>query len=127
MGTAVCAAKRDEITQQLDFSASLASSLPGVDANAILAAITIAVTDLQVSEVSRAGNTAVVAVKGTMAINFDQARMREILAPVLEQQGLPASALDAMLAGMAGQSVPIDSQVEVVNENGTWLVCDSIQ
>lgn len=124
---AICAAKRDEIAGQLDISQSLASSLPGVDANAILGAMTIAITDLQVNEVSRTGNTALVAVKGTMALTFDQARLREILAPVLEQQGLPASALDSTLATLSAQTLPIDSQVEVVNENGTWLVCGSLE
>ncbi len=125
LASAVCTAKQAEVAARFDPSRQLASTITGLDASAALDAMTISFADLQVTEVSRTGDTAVVAIDGTLNISFDEARMRPLLEAVVQQQGLPPSTLDSMLDGLAARSLPIDSQLEVVNENGTWLVCDS--
>jgi hypothetical protein len=123
------AAACSELAGEMDLGSGFSAGLPGVTATQFLEAVTIQVREPQYAEVSRSADRAVVSIKGTMAMTFDRARMREILRPALEAQGKPAddAALDAWLDLMEGMmNQPLDEQVDVVNEGGEWKVCSEL-
>jgi hypothetical protein len=127
LSTAVCAEKVAAVGALLDPASRIASTIPGLDTGAFLTATTITFTDLRVEERDRAGTTAAVSVDGTMTIDVDEARVRDLIAPLIEQHGAPPGLLDSVLASFDGQAIPITGRVTVINENGTWLVCDVFQ
>jgi len=124
-----CAAQRDRITEAFDLTGGMAGLLPGLDAKALLEAVTFDVSKVVLTEGTVSGDTAEVRVTGTMGIEFDAATMREVLRPVLEEQGLPSddASIDAMLGGLEAmaQNVPVDETVQVVREDGAWKICDA--
>jgi hypothetical protein len=84
--------------------------------------------DLQTTEKSKSGTTAVVHVTGTSTITFDPAKMREIVKKVLAAQGQPAddATIDVALNAMGSQltqTQTLDEDVNVVQEGGKWLLC----
>jgi hypothetical protein len=127
LSTAVCADKVAAVGALLDPASRIASAIPGVDPGAFLAATTITFTDLRVEEHDRAATTATVTVDGTMTVDVDEARVRELLAPLIEQHGVPPGLLDSVLGSFEGQAIPITGRVTVIDENGNWLVCDVFQ
>lgn len=127
----ICAAKRDEISKKLDITTSLASSAPGLDRQKLLDAMTFDFKDLSVTKVSESGDTAVVAVKGSLAITLDPAKARDIVKAILSAGGkTPTDAeIDALLPTMIdalSKGTPINSQGDVVREGGTWLLCSDL-
>ncbi len=127
-----CTDKKDEFAERFDLSGQMAASLPGVDAQKVLDAISVSTTGLDVKEVSRSGNTAVVHVTGQLQLQFDQDKFKEILREVLKAQGL-GEVDDAMLDQVMGpalaqaeQTTELNDDVDMVNEGGTWLICGDI-
>lgn len=124
-----CAAQKDTFGQQFDPSASLGG---GVDVQKILDAVTVKVANLDVNEVSRSGNEAVVHVKAQMQLSFDPAKFKEVLREMLKAQGLgdvDDATLDQFLGPaieQASQTQDLDEDVEMVNENGQWLICSGL-
>ena len=127
-----CADKKEEFTERFDFSGQMAAALPGVEAQKVLDAIAVKVTGLEVKEVSRSGNAAVVHVSGELQLQFDAAKFKEILREVLKAQGL-GEVDDAMLDQFVGpalaefeQATELNADVDMVNEGGQWLICGDI-
>lgn len=127
----ICAAKRDSLSQSLNPMSALGSAAPGVNVQSILDAMTIDYTGLSVTQVSQNGDSAVVAIKGQLAITIDPAKMKDVVKTILAAAGQPTDdatiqqMLPLMTSAMASTKA-MDSQVNVVKENGAWLVCDSI-
>ncbi|HET7726146.1 MAG TPA: hypothetical protein VFK54_02360 [Candidatus Limnocylindrales bacterium] len=124
-----CAAERDRITEQFDLTGGMGAFMPGLDTAALIDAVSFDVSKVVLAEGTVSGDSAEVQMTGSIGIAFDDAKMREVLRPVLEQQGLPAddASLDAMLSGLEGmaQAVPLNETVQVVREDGAWKICDS--
>jgi len=125
-----CAAQRDRITEEFDLTGGMAGLLlPGLDPKALLEAVEFDVSKVVLTEGAVSGDSAEVRMTGTMGIEFDTATMREVLRPVLENQGLPSddASIDAMLGGLdaMAQNVPVDETVQVVREDGAWKICDA--
>ena len=125
-----CAAQAASVTSMFGASASDFAQLQaaGIDANELLDALKVDFENVQASETSRSGTTATVHVTGTATMTVDEAKMKAVLAKVLEAQGMPAdeATLDAAMAMMGGQlsqSQQIDEDVTVVQEGGKWLIC----
>jgi hypothetical protein len=123
-----CAAKKGDIANL--FGGESVSSLTalGVDPNEVFGAVKFEFKDVQTSEVSRTGESAVVRLNGTMNISIDAAKMRDVMKRVVEAQGQPVddATLDMVIAGMTSQlsqPQPIDEEVTVVQEGGKWLIC----
>jgi len=122
LGPLYCAAKRDEL---------VGSSGAGAPAD-LLAAMTIDFKDLKVEQKSIDGDKAVVHVAGSMVSTIDQAKgedaIRKMLAAAAPSgtQVTDAQVDQAMTAMANDQTLPIDSDIEVVKENGGWLVCSSL-
>ncbi len=125
-----CAAQKDQIKNAFNPAGALASA--GIDASKILDAMTFSFTNPDITKVSESGDKATVQVKGKLAIKVDREKFKPVMKDLLKAQGQDVSDdqlnqfMDLALGQMeSGQD--INSQVEVVKENGKWLVCSSLQ
>jgi hypothetical protein len=127
-----CAAEKDAMKEQFDIGGQLAGSLEGIDAKSITDAMTIKFENLEVKEVEKSENKAKVSLKGDLKMSVDRTKMADLMKQVLAAQGMPvddatvATMLDSMV-GTFEQGEPIDSTVDLVVENGKWLVCGVTQ
>ncbi len=125
----MCAAHKGDVPDLEENFAEFAEL--GLDPQEILDAFEIKMTDMKYEEKSKDGDKAVVKVTGKMAYDIDADAMRSVFEKMLEEMGLPAS--DEMLDGMMeemmgdiGAESPIDGDVNLVKEDGDWLVCDAL-
>ncbi len=119
-----CAAEKDKVDSLL--TGSLGSL--GIDPQKLLDTMTITLKDPKYTKVSEDGDKAVVAVKGEMSIKIDTAKFKPVLAEILKAQGqdVPADQLDQfvnLFAGQFEQGQPMDQNINLVRENGQWLIC----
>jgi hypothetical protein len=123
-----CAAKRDQVKDTFNPATALGAS--GIDPAKLLDAMTISLKDPAYTKVSEEGDKAVVQFKGTMSMKFDMTKFKAIMKEVLAAQGQTVSdaELDAGLAMITGeleQGQAMDEKVDMVKENGKWLMCPS--
>ena len=123
-----CAAKKGEITNLFGADSLSNLSAAGVDVNEVFGAVKFDFKDVQTSEKSRSGDSAVVHLSGTMNVSIDEAKMRDVMKKVMEVQGQPIddATLDMVIGAMTtqlSQPTPIDEDVTVVQEGGKWLIC----
>jgi hypothetical protein len=100
----------------------------GIDPNELFDAMKVDFQDVTTTETSSTDTEATVHIKGKMLITLEEAKMREILKKVLEAQGQPTNdqVLDGamqMLGGQLSQTQDLDEDVQIVKDNGKWLVC----
>ena len=123
-----CAAKRDSIKNAFNPAGALAQA--GVDPQKILDAMSFKLENGDFSKVSESGDTAVVQMKGKMTISVDKEKFKAVMAEVAKAQGqeLPVDQLDQiieMVISQLGQGTDIDQKVDVIKENGKWVMCPS--
>jgi hypothetical protein len=138
-----CAGQEDQIRSLLDLSgaagglipglsggspgASPGELLPGVDTQALLDAVKVDVSGVDVGDAAIDGAVARVPLSGDVKVTFDADTLRPIVKQVLEQQGSTVSdtQLDAMLQLLQsyGQNVPLDVSVRLIQEDGAWKIC----
>ena len=126
IGTLVCAAQKDAVTKTFDPSAALSGS--GIDAKAMLDAMTITMSNVEYTQKSATGDNAVVSLKGTMNIKIDRDKFKPILQQILKSTGQDAS--DALVNQVMDQALSslekgtdLAQDMVVVKENGKWVVC----
>lgn len=118
----VCAAKRDDII------GGLTGGAPG--AQALLDAMTFQVKDLKVEQKSVTGDSAVVHVTGSVTVGIDPAKGKDAVRQMLGAS-MPSGAqvtdqqVDQVMSAF-GQTRALDSDVDVVKENGGWVVCSDL-
>lgn len=126
----VCAERKDEVASQLDFRSSLGDT--GFDAQKIVDAMTIDVSNVQYAMVSETGDKAVVKITGDMKMKIDRDKIRDVFVELLQAQGIAQvtdDMVDSMLDMMAAQlesGIDISADVELVKEGGAWKVCSDI-
>lgn len=125
-----CAAQKDQIKNAFNPAGALGAA--GIDVNKMLDAMTISFSNADITKVSESGDKATVQVKGTLSIKVDREKFKSFLADVMKAQGQTVS--DDMLNTVLDQAASqfekgqdINSQVDVVKENGKWLVCSTLQ
>jgi hypothetical protein len=123
-----CAARKDEISGLFGTGEMGSLAALGVDANDVFDAMKMEFKDIQTTEKSKSGDSAVVHVTGSMTITLDPAKMRELMKQIMESQGQPVddATLDAalgMMASQLSQTQPLDEDIPVVQEGGKWLIC----
>ena len=123
-----CAAEKATITTQFDPGAALSGSLDGLDAQAITDAMTIKFDGVAYKELEKSADKARVQLTGTLKMSMDKARVTALVKKAVDAQGLPVddATLGAMIDSMVGsfeQGQPVDSSVDLVMENGKWLIC----
>ena len=121
----LCAAERDSFKKQMD-----SASATGIDLQKILDAMTISFENPQYTKVSESGDKASVQMKTKLVIKVDREKFKALTAEILKGQGLEMP--EEQIAPLIEQSVAqiekgqdIDSPMELVKENGKWLVCGS--
>jgi hypothetical protein len=122
-----CAAKKNDIAGLFGGSGDLTSL--GLTADEVAGAMKMEFKDLQTSEKSKSGTNAVVHVTGNMTITLDPAKMRELMKKVMQAQGQPVddATLDLAINAMSSQltqTQPLDEDIDVVQENGKWVLCE---
>lgn len=127
----LCASRRAELGGRLDPIAPLASALPSFDVSNLRDAITVEVRDFNATEKSRSGDSAVVAVTGSMGVTLDPAKARDFVRAVSLAQGQPMTdaQIDAILPELQrqlGKSHRLKGELDVVLENREWLLCDTL-
>ena len=125
-----CAGQEDRIRDQLGLPDAVgAELLPGLDAQALIDAVKLDVSEVDVGEAAVDGDVAQVQVSGDITVTFDAAAMRPILRQVLEAQGatMTDAQLDALLGSLEayGQAVPFDESIRLVREGGAWKICQA--
>jgi hypothetical protein len=126
----MCAANRDDVAEVFGGGNMGDLTSAGIDPAEIFAALKIDFQDVTVSEVSKSASEATVHLKGKMAMTFDEAKMREIIRKVFETQGVEATdqMIDLAMSTMAStlsQTQDLDSDMQMVQENGKWVICQS--
>lgn len=127
--TLACAGQEDMIRDQLGLAGALGNGdlIPGLDTQALLDAVNLDVSKVQLGNAAIDGDVAQVPVTGTLKVTFDAAAMRPILKQLLASQGttMTDAQVDALLKTLAsyGQDIPLEQSVRLVRESGTWKVC----
>ena len=103
----------------------------GLDPDALISALQIEMEDMTYEEKSREENRAVVHVAGQMMVAFDAEQLQAALEAVAEVQGETLSdeqlALFAMMFSAIGaQQIPVEGDIELIDEGGRWVVCDEL-
>jgi len=126
----VCAERKDEVASQLDFRSSLGEM--GFDAQKLVDAMTIDLSNVQYAKVSESGDNAVVNIKGDMKLKVDREKIRDLIVELIKAQGIEQvsddminSTLDIMAAQLES-GIDISADVELVKEGGAWKVCSDI-
>ncbi len=123
----VCEAERGAVRTTFDPAAQM-----GFDGDDIAAALSFNVADRAVEVVSEDGQAASVRVTGTMSLDAGGADVGELARSILEAD-MGADASDEDLERMLpfiemafSQELPIDEEVELIVENGEWVVCGGL-
>ena len=123
-----CAEKKDDIVNQ--FTGGVANLGEGIDPQQVLDAVTINTSNVTVGEATVNGDTASVKLGGSMSISIDPVKLRPVIKAALEAKGLPAddATIDLAMQAMpqiADQQVPMDNEtVDLIKENGAWVICE---
>jgi hypothetical protein len=125
-----CAAKKGDFASLFGGAGGGLGSLTalGIDANTLFDAIKVDFQDVKTAETSKTADKATVHVTGKSTVTFDAAKMKEIFKKVMAANGQPVddATIDATIAAMSGQlsqSQALDEDVNLVQENGKWLIC----
>ena len=102
----------------------------GIDPTEMFNAMTISVTNLTTTTKTKTDTAATVHVTGDSTVTVDTTKFREIMKKVLAAQGKPAddATLNLVMNAMSAQlskTSKIDEDIDLVNEGGKWLMCDS--
>ena len=123
-----CAAHKSDIMGAFGGGNLGALTAAGVKPEDLFGAMTVSFTNVTTKEVSKTDTTAKVHVTGDIAIKIDPEKFKTVAKAMFTAQGLPAddATINAMVAGMANSmssTQKIDSDIDVVNEGGKWLIC----
>jgi hypothetical protein len=121
-----CAAKADAVVAVLGGGAGLGAL--GVDPKEVLAGTSVDFENLEVSESLKTETDARVRITGTAIYTIDQATFRTIVTKMLEAQGVEPTkkVLDATTAQYADQltrSAKMKFDMNLVQEDGKWVIC----
>jgi len=125
-----CKDKQDELAQTLESGFEELEAL-GMDPDELLAAFKLNMKDMKYEEKSTDGDKAVVGVSGNMSLDFDTDKLKEFFKKAAEAAGQEVTdeQLDMMMGmftAMGGQEAPVEGDVELVKEDGKWVVCDEL-
>ena len=123
-----CAAKKADVENIFNPAGALAGA--GVDAQKVLDAMTISIQDAEYTKVSETADKAEVQMKGKMNIKLDKEKFKVVMMDIAKAQGqeLPADQIDAVLdmaVSQVEQTQDVDNKIDVVKENGKWVICPS--
>jgi hypothetical protein len=123
-----CAAHKNDIMGAFGGGDLGTLTAAGVKPEDLFGAMTVSFANVTTKEVSKTDTAAKVHVTGDMSIKVDPEKFKTVAKALFTAQGLPAddATINAMVSGMANSlssTQKIDSDVNVVNEGGKWLIC----
>lgn len=126
----VCADKKAEFQGSMTEGYAELEEL-GMDPDELLEAFKIDMKDMKYETESEDGDKAVVKVTGSLSLDFDTEKLKSFFKNASEAAGQPVSdeELDLvvnMFSAMGGQEAPVDGNVDLVKEDGEWMVCDDL-
>jgi hypothetical protein len=104
----------------------------GIDMDEFLDAFNIKMSDMKYEEKSKDGDKAVVHVSGKMSFDVDVEKLKPILKKALEQMlgemtdEMLDSVMEEFTAEMDMGEQSFEGDVDLVKEDGKWLVCDDL-
>lgn len=124
----VCLERRDPQTFPFGISGIFApvGAMPGYDVPRTLAIIDLDATALEVVEVTRAGDEAEVAVRGTLVEHYEPAEVEALFRAYARESGeeLDQALLEQTLAATQEDfALSVDESVRVIRQEGQWRVC----
>lgn len=130
LGPLVCEERRDEVVSQYDLGQQLGGD--DMDVQPLIDSITFTIDDRSVTVLSEDGDTASVELVGTLRATIDEELAREWMRALLEEFGQPSddATIDQFLGEMTAdmaEGEDLASVVEVIREDGQWLVCDDLE
>ena len=123
-----CEAKKADITSLFGGEGVGSLAALGIDPNDVFNAMKMEFKDIQTTEKSKSGDSAVVHLTGSLTVTIDPAKMRDMMKKMMEAQGqsVDDATLDAAIGAMSSQlsqTQAIDEDVPVVQEGGKWVIC----
>jgi hypothetical protein len=130
MNDLACAAKKDSVTGQFNPAAALANQgIAKEDAQKLLDAMTISFDNPEFGTPTISGDSASILMKGKLAMKMDKTKLKDFVKSLMASQGLANAtddqinqALD-MVAGQLEQGQDISTTVNLIKENGKWVIC----
>jgi hypothetical protein len=103
----------------------------GLDPDELAQAFKLDLQDMSYQETSRNDSAAVVHIDGTLRFEFDPDVLKDVIKAVAEANGqtLSDQELDfvlTLLSVVAEQGTPLNADVQLIEENGQWVVCDDL-
>jgi len=129
-----CASQETAFAQRFDFGTLLTNAVAGkgIDAQRLLDAMTFEITNLDIAEISRTENQAIVHLSGQLRVSVDSKEFKNIMRQTLGSQATSATAdelldqaCNPVLEQINNLSQGIDTNVRVTRQNGQWLICDN--
>ena len=126
-----CAERESALREALDAGLADLAAL-GVDPDELLGTLTIDLEDIQLQEISRDDDQAIVHASGMIRLDFAPDLLKPVLRSAMEASGNQVSEqeLDLMVSLasiVAARGVPLDTEIALIQENGQWLVCDDLE
>lgn len=126
----VCADKKTEFQGSLTEGFADLEQM-GLDPNELLDAFKIGLKDMKYETQSEDGDKAVVKVTGSLSLDFDTEKLKSFFKQAAEAAGQPVSDEEVdlvvnMFSALGGQEMPVDGDVDLVKEDGEWMVCDDL-
>jgi hypothetical protein len=124
-----CAAQRENIASLFAGGGQLGPlASAGVDLQAFMSTIAFKFDNVALGEPKVDGDRATIRMNGALTASIDEARMKELIRPVLQGRGVEVTdqMLDSMMQLLTTQLAAgrqIDEEIELVRENGHWLIC----
>ena len=121
----VCEAEREAVREQLDPGGSM-----GLSADEF--PLTLQVEDRALEVISEDGDEVTIRLTGTMSMNVEEDDIEALALAMLEADmgdELSEEDIEMMLPFMTmafTQTVPMDEEITVVNEDGEWLICGGL-
>lgn len=130
MSDLACAAKKDSVTGEFNPAAALTGQgFAKEDAQKLLDAMTISFDNAEFGTPAISGDSASIPMKGKLSMKFDKGKLKDFVKSLMAAQGLANAtddqinqALD-MVSSQMEQGQSIDTTVDLIKENGKWVIC----
>ncbi len=124
-----CAAHKNDIAEAFGGADLSGLSALGIKPEDITGAMAITFENVTTKEVTKSDTAATVHVTGDTKITIDKDKFKALMKTVMAAQGQPVddATLDTMIGAMStqlSQTQKLDEDVNVVKEDGKWLLCE---
>lgn len=124
-----CAAHKNDIAEAFGGADLSGLSALGIKPEDITGAMAMSFENVTTKEVTKSDTAATVRVTADMKITIDKDKFKALMKTAMVAQGQPVddATLDTMLTAMSSQisrSQKLDEVVNVVKEDGKWLLCE---